>query len=93
MNDELKTRGMKVIVCVVMGALQFGLSAQESEHLSGSAIENPETNEIEMTRSVVDHNVSEVKIYPNPSQGNIFIQGTVGSTCTIIVLPKIKTTD
>lgn len=86
MSDEPKTRDMKTIMCIVMGALHFGLSAQESEHLGGSAIENPENNNIEMTKSLVDYNVSEVKVYPNPSQGNIFIQGSVGSTCTIYTI-------
>ena len=86
MNTEPKTRSMKAIVCVVVMAIQFGLSAQESEHLSGSAIEKEETNEIQAARSVVEHAVSEVRVYPNPSEGNIFIQGKVGSNCTIYTM-------
>ena len=86
MNTEPKTRSMKAIVCVVVMAIQFGLSAQESEHLSGSAIEKKETNEIQAIRSTVEHAISEVLVYPNPSQGNIFIEGKVGSHCTIYTM-------
>ena len=77
---------MKAIVCVLVVVLHFGLSAQESEHLSGSAIESKETNEIQAARSVVEHAMSEVKVYPNPSEGNIIIQGKVGSNCTIYTM-------
>jgi hypothetical protein len=86
MYNEPKTRSMKAIMCAVIVALQFGLSAQESEHLSGSAIESMETNEIQAARSIVEHAMSEVKVYPNPSEGNIFIQGKVGSNCTIYTM-------
>jgi hypothetical protein len=86
MSSEPKTKSMKAIMCVLVVVLQFGLSAQESEHLSGSAIESKETNEIQAARSVVEHAMSEVKVYPNPSEGNIFIQGKVGSNCTIYTM-------
>lgn len=57
--------------------------AQETKHLEGSAVENQEENSINRVKQKRDNAMSEVKVFPNPSGGEIFISGESGTKCTV----------
>jgi hypothetical protein len=58
--------------------------AQEEQHLNGSSIEAKEqTNEIIKISNRVESSEVDVRVFPNPSNGNFTIVGPEGAQVTI----------
>lgn len=71
---------MKVGLLVVCSLITGSYFAQEVNHLKGT---KPEENAME---EVADKRASlemEVSVYPNPSEGRIFVEGNNGASITV----------
>ena len=60
----------------------FVIHSQEESHLQGQAIVTDE-NAVSLAANAVQSAALEVEVFPNPSQGDLTIQGKSGSTVTV----------
>lgn len=69
------------MVCVLATGCSF---AQEEKHLEGTKeVEESASNAIVETAHKRARMESVIAVYPNPSQGNLFIEGNEGSIITV----------
>ncbi len=68
-----------VWVCLIVTGSCF---AQEENHLSGSVLVK-ETNPIKELSQKREQMEVDVSVYPNPSEGRLFVEGKNGSVITI----------
>lgn len=74
-------KGLVLMVCVLATGSSF---AQEEKHLEGTkAVEESASNIIVETAKRRAEMETVISVYPNPSQGNLFIEGNVGSIITV----------
>lgn len=59
--------------------------AQEEEHRRGTSLSET-TNEIEQTKEVANRTLTKVTVFPNPSEGEVFIEGETGTSCTVYTI-------
>jgi hypothetical protein len=76
---------MKRVVLVLVLMAAMNAISQEKKHLEGQ-FKDEEVNEIEKISELVSGSVLSVEVYPNPSDGNVFVQGKEGSTVTLYSL-------
>lgn len=74
-------KALVLLVCVLTVGSSF---AQEEKHIEGTKeVEVTETNTILETAQKRAQMEAVIAVYPNPSQGNIFIEGNSGSVITV----------
>lgn len=72
---------MVLLVCVLTAGNSF---SQEEKHLEGTKeVEETKTNAIFETAQKRAQMEAVIAVYPNPSQGNLFIEGKLGSIITV----------
>lgn len=76
---------MKAIVLSMCIAMSNAYFAQEQNHLKGSEIESS-PNSIEKVSETRQLMTYDVAVYPNPSQGNLFVEGQNGTKVTVYSL-------
>jgi hypothetical protein len=75
---------MKRVVLLVCVFVSIGVLAQEENHLKGEVMnEEGSVNAIEGLSQKVASLTMEVNVYPNPSQGQVIVEGGEGSTVTV----------
>jgi hypothetical protein len=83
----MKLEEMKAIAVIMCISISVTYYAQEQNHLKGTEFENsPNSNsiqEIAEKRKIME---LDVAVYPNPSQGNLFVEGESGSVVTVYSL-------
>lgn len=72
-------KGFVVSLCIMVTGSCF---TQEEKHLQGTQA-NEEKSENEILEVSDRRKVMEISVYPNPSDGNFFIEGHEGTTVTI----------
>lgn len=78
---------MKAIVLSMCIAMSNAFFAQEQNHLKGTEIESsPNSNSIEKVAETRQLMTYDVAVYPNPSQGNLFVEGQNGAKVTVYSL-------
>ena len=80
-----KNKGMKTILTAVVLMVAMNAVSQEDQHLDGQ-VKDKEMNEIDKISELVAGSVLAVEVYPNPSDGNVFVTGKAGSTVTLYSL-------
>lgn len=74
-------KAMVLLVCVLTAGNSF---SQEEKHLEGTKeVEETKTNAIFETAQKRAQMEAVIAVYPNPSQGNLFIEGKLGSIITV----------
>lgn len=74
---------MKVLVLMVCLLVAGSSFAQEEKHLEGTKEEESSSNAIFETAQKRAKMETVIAVYPNPSQGNLFIEGNEGSIITV----------
>jgi hypothetical protein len=75
---------MKRVVVLVVLSVAGTATAQEENHLKGAVTpEEGSANPIEELSQKVASLALEVQVYPNPSQGQVSVEGQEGATVTI----------
>jgi hypothetical protein len=78
---------MKTIALVACIGISGAYFAQEQNHLKGTEIEaSPNSNSIEKIEENRRLMTYDVAVYPNPSQGNLFVEGQKGTKVTVYSL-------
>lgn len=72
---------MKAIAILIAMSVCGSVFSQEKEHLNGSSVSETESNEIE--KVLASKQALEVSIYPNPAQGEFFIEANNGASVVI----------
>lgn len=80
-----KNKGMKTILTAVVLMVAMNAVSQEDQHLEGQ-VKDKEMNGIDKISELVAGSVLAVEVYPNPSDGNVFVTGKAGSTVTLYSL-------
>jgi hypothetical protein len=79
---------MKVVL--MLGILfAFNAFGQETGHLSGSGESENTENGIIAVGQLHDQAQSLIKVYPNPSAGDVYISGAEGGTLTVYSISGI----
>ncbi|MFO0494170.1 MAG: T9SS type A sorting domain-containing protein [Flavobacteriia bacterium] len=76
---------MKTILTAVVLMVAMNAVSQEDQHLEGQ-VKDKEMNGIDKISELVAGSVLAVEVYPNPSDGNVFVTGKAGSTVTLYSL-------
>lgn len=71
-----------VALAIILGLSGFALS-QEEEHLNGKSISYSKNESNEIERVVSTKQALEVSVYPNPAQGQVFIEASEGANVSI----------
>lgn len=78
---------MKAIAIVACIGMSGAYVAQEQNHLKGTEMESsPYSNSIEQVAETRQLMTYDVAVYPNPSQGNLFVEGQNGAKVTVYSL-------
>ena len=80
-----KTLVMKTLLTAVVLMVAMNAVSQEERHLEGQ-VKDKEMNGIDKVSELVAGSVLEVEVYPNPSDGNVFVKGKEGSVVTLYSL-------
>lgn len=76
---------MKTLLTAVVLMVAMNAVSQEERHLEGQ-VKDKEMNGIDKVSELVAGSVLEVEVYPNPSDGNVFVKGKEGSVVTLYSL-------
>jgi len=80
-----KTQVMKTLLTAVVLIVAMNAVSQEDQHLEGQ-VKDKEMNGIDKVSELVAGSVLEVEVYPNLSDGNVFVKGKEGSVVTLYSL-------
>lgn len=80
-----KTQVMKTLLTAIVLMVAMNAVSQEDQHLEGQ-VKDREMNGIDKVSELVAGSVLEVEVYPNPSDGNVFVKGKEGSVVTLYSL-------
>jgi len=80
-----KTQVMKTLLTAVVLMVAMNAVSQEDQHLEGQ-VKDKEMNGIDKVSELVAGSVLEVEVYPNLSDGNVFVKGKEGSVVTLYSL-------
>jgi hypothetical protein len=73
---------MKTHFFILITGCCFAVNAQEKEHLKGASHEVNQ-NTLHRISNTVQSSVLEVRVFPNPSHGELSIEGKTGSMVTV----------
>jgi len=76
---------MKTLLTAVVLIVAMNAVSQEDQHLEGQ-VKDKEMNGIDKVSELVAGSVLEVEVYPNLSDGNVFVKGKEGSVVTLYSL-------
>ena len=76
---------MRALIILAFVHIALFSGAQEEEHQNGTAV-IPSSNGIEETKSMVNRSLSTVSVFPNPSEGEVFISGEQGTIVTVYTI-------
>lgn len=74
---------MKTVIILSFFMLSLHVLAQEESHLQGSDQGIQEDNAVALASNAVQASVLEVEVFPNPSEGQLTVEGKNGSTVTV----------
>lgn len=73
---------MKRILVVLIASLSLTAKAQEQGHLQGNP-PGEEENAVLTAANTVQASVLEIEVFPNPSRGELTVEGKEGSVITV----------
>ena len=74
---------MKTFILLSFFIIGLNVIAQEESHLQGSDQGIQENNAVVLASNTVHASVLEVEVFPNPSAGQLTVEGKNGSTVTV----------